>query len=205
MDHAKESLGSIDVLINNAGIMPVGLLSDMDYEVARRAIEINLIGTITGTKLALETMLPQGHGHIVNVASSVGESAMPGIAAYCASKFGIVGFASAMQAEVRKSGVKLTTVLPGFIDTELTAGAHAPPGFAAVGPDAVAKAISRVLDHPRQKLYVPSSVGRLLTFQRFMPASLSRALSQRLGSDRIFVQGVDKEARRGYESRVRHS
>src|SRR3954447_20989908 len=85
-------LGPLDVLINNAGIMPVRAFAQEDPLVTRRQIEINLMGVTTGTRLALERMLPRKSGHIVNVASAAGRVAVPGEAVYTATKHAVVGF-----------------------------------------------------------------------------------------------------------------
>src|SRR3954451_22365351 len=88
-------LGPLDVLINNAGIMPVRAFAEEDPAVTCRQVEINLLGVTTGTRLALERMLPHGSGHIVNVASAAGHIAVPGEAVYTATKHAVVGFGDA--------------------------------------------------------------------------------------------------------------
>jgi len=99
LDEVERSLGPIDVLINNAGVMPVGLVVDEDDAVTRRMLDINLLGVITGTKLALRRMQPRGGGHIINIASLAGETYFPGFATYCATKYGVLGFSDAARLE----------------------------------------------------------------------------------------------------------
>src|SRR3954447_25162902 len=91
LDQASE-LGSLHVLINNAGIMPVGPFVQEDPIVTRRQFEINLLGVMTGTRLALDRMLSRRSGHIVNISSAAGRVAVPGEAVYTATKHAVVGF-----------------------------------------------------------------------------------------------------------------
>src|SRR5215203_1368876 len=91
LDDVERRLGPIDVLVNNAGIMPVGPLDEEDDATAVRMVEINLHAVIHGTKEAIRRMKPRGTGHIVNIASSAGKTGYPHLASYCATKHGVVG------------------------------------------------------------------------------------------------------------------
>ncbi|OMF37307.1 3-ketoacyl-ACP reductase [Paenibacillus sp. FSL H8-0548] len=120
----KESLGSIDILINNAGIGTFGTLLDMDHEQWERIIQTNVMGTYYVTRAALPTMLEQTGGSIINIASTAGERGFATGSAYCASKFAVIGMTESLMQEVRKSNIRVTALTPSTVNTELavTAG-----------------------------------------------------------------------------------
>ncbi|RNL81114.1 SDR family oxidoreductase [Nocardioides marmorisolisilvae] len=205
LDKVEAEHGPLDILVNNAGIMPVGHLVEESEEVARRMFEINVFGVITGTKRALESMLPRRTGHIVNVASMAGVLYAPGAATYVGTKHAVLGFTETARLEYAKSGVELTAVLPAFVNTELTAGTKGVPGMKTVEPEDVAAGILEALVKPRPRVYVPKMAGRLAGVQKFAPRRVAEALSSRLGGDTVFLDDVDQAKRREYEERARHS
>lgn len=112
---------NIDVWINNAGISGVGDFVTTAPEDFGHVMQVNLLSTISATRLALAHMEKNGHGEIVNVASIAGHVPAPYMSSYCASKYGVVGFTRALQEELclRDSPVKLKLVSPGFVETNL--------------------------------------------------------------------------------------
>src|SRR5262249_34545179 len=153
-------LGPLDALINNAGVLAAGPVADQSDALTRPVLDVNLRGVITGTKLALRSMLPRGRGHIVNLASISGETYSGGEATYCASKYGVVGFTDACRFELPGRGVHFTLVLPALVDTQLTAGAGRLRFVnRRVSPEQVAAAIVGGLRRPRRRVYVPRAMG----------------------------------------------
>ena len=116
-------MGRLDYVFNNAGIIVLGEIRDLDLTHWRRLIGINLLGVLYGTTCADERMLAQGHGHIVNIASVSGLIPMPIYAAYAATKHAVVGLSTSLRAEAAKLGVKVTVVCPGPLNTGLSAAA----------------------------------------------------------------------------------
>lgn len=204
-DMVTNTLGTPDALINNAGVMPIGPTVAESDTVAHRMIDINFHGVVNGTKLALESMLPRRYGHIINIASMAGEASVPGLATYCGSKAAVIAFTDAVRLEHRTSGVKVSLVLPTFTNTDLVAGTRGPKGFRNAEPEQIAEAITELLTHPRPRAYVTKSMGRLLKMQRLMPAALAEGVARRLGSEQMFLHGVDKQARSDYEARAAKS
>jgi NAD(P)-dependent dehydrogenase (short-subunit alcohol dehydrogenase family) len=109
----------LDFTFNNAAVATVGELRDGNTTDFRRVVEVNLLGVMYGTVAAYRVMLRQGFGHIVNLSSMAGLMATPLLTAYSATKWGIVGFSSALRAEAAGLGVKVSVVCPGLIRTEM--------------------------------------------------------------------------------------
>jgi 3-oxoacyl-[acyl-carrier protein] reductase len=116
-DFLSRTTGRCDVLINNAGVGVSEPVQSSDTADWRRMIDTNLLGTAYMSKAVLTTMLDQGRGDILNIASVAGVNPQPTWAMYCASKFGVVGFSAALAREVIGRGVRVQTLCPGGIDT----------------------------------------------------------------------------------------
>lgn len=114
-----EKLGTIDILINNAGTSTFGTVVDMDPNEWERIVQTNLMGTYYVTRAVLPTMLKQSSGTIVNIASTAGERGAATTSAYSASKFAVMGFTESLMQEVRKSNIRVTALTPSTVNTEL--------------------------------------------------------------------------------------
>jgi NAD(P)-dependent dehydrogenase (short-subunit alcohol dehydrogenase family) len=203
LDDVERQLGPIDVLVNNAGIMPLGRIVDEPDAVTRRILDINVYGVILGSKLAAQRMIPRGQGHVINVASLAGEGYIPGAATYCASKHAVVAFTDTARIEYRKSGVKFSMVLPTFVNTELTSGTHGAKGFKNAEPSDIADAIVGLVAHPKPRVRVTKVIGAVVVSAKFMPRSMAEGLNRMLGGEHFFTDDVDVEQRRAYEARAR--
>jgi 3-oxoacyl-(acyl-carrier-protein) reductase len=115
-----EQFGALDILVNNAGITADKTLVKMGVEVWLRVIQINLCGTYHCCHEALQSMLPNGFGRIINVSSIIGLTGNIGQSNYAASKAGVIGFTKSLALEVATKGVTANVVAPGFIQTEMT-------------------------------------------------------------------------------------
>jgi NADP-dependent 3-hydroxy acid dehydrogenase YdfG len=204
LDETEEALGPLDVLVNNAGIMPLGRFVDESDETAARQIDINLHGVIFGTKLALPRMLARGQGHVVNLASMAGKAGFPHAATYCATKHGVVGMSEAVRAELRDTDVEISCVMPGIVNTELASGLQQARGVATVEPEDVAEAIVEVLEFPRFDVFVPKVSGRINKVISVLPRGGREAVARFLKADRVLVE-VDQSRRAAYEDRAAHS
>jgi short-subunit dehydrogenase len=191
----------VDVLVNNAGIMPFGHLLDESDLTCRQTLDVNLLGPLNGLRAVLPGMVARGRGHVVNVASMAGKVAAPGLAVYNASKFGVVGLSAAMRAEVAGSGVSVTTVLPGAVRTELVAGIPPVRGLPMVGPEDVARAIVASCASRRGEITVPRWLRSWEVVATVVPERTVAALRRLIGEQRA-LDGVDRRARDVYDRRL---
>jgi NAD(P)-dependent dehydrogenase (short-subunit alcohol dehydrogenase family) len=203
LDEVERQLGPIDVLVNNAGIMPLGLIIDEVDAVTRRVLDINVYGVILGTKLAVQRMIPRGQGHVINVASLAGEGYVPGAATYCASKHAVIGFTDTVRLEYRKTGVKFSLVNPTFVNTELVAGTQGVKGFKNAEPADVANAIAELIAKPKPLVRVTKAMGAMIASRKFMPRPLAEGLARISGGEQVFTDAVDFDKRKAYEARAR--
>jgi NAD(P)-dependent dehydrogenase (short-subunit alcohol dehydrogenase family) len=203
LDAVESQLGSIDVLVNNAGIVAVGNAIDEPDAVTKHVLAVNAYGVILGTKLAAKRMIPRGRGHIVNIASMAAVVPGPGVATYSATKHAVLGFTDAIRLENRRSGVHFSVVLPALVNTEMIAGIGRATGFKTIEPEDVGKAVVRLIAKPRTRVVVPRLFGIVaLAGRRFMPQQVYEAIDRVLGADRVFVGDVDVEQRRDYAKRT---
>jgi NADP-dependent 3-hydroxy acid dehydrogenase YdfG len=119
VEQAHGELGSLDVLVNNAGLMLLGPVEGADTAEWRRMVEVNLLGLLWCTHAALPLMRDSEVGDIVNLSSTAGRRADAGAAVYNLTKWGVNGFSEALRQEALHSRIRVTIVEPGFVETEL--------------------------------------------------------------------------------------
>lgn len=146
----------IDVLINNAGVMPpLGNFADMKISDIDATLEVNLSAAVLLTRLVVPQMRERQSGHILFTGSSAAHAAFPNIAVYSATKAGIAGFAASLRADLSQYGIRVTEIVPGRVETQLYSdildpGARAAmyAGNVAVQPEDVAKVVVTLLSLP---------------------------------------------------------
>ena len=119
VDAAVESYGRIDVLINNAGVMPLSPLERLMVDEWDRMIDVNIKGVLYGVAAALPYMKAQMSGHIINLSSVAGHVLFPGAAVYCATKFAVRALSEGLRQEVKPYNIRTTIISPGAVKTEL--------------------------------------------------------------------------------------
>jgi short-subunit dehydrogenase len=180
---AIEVAGRVDVLVSNAGIGWCGGLTTMTAEDTAHVLAVNLHAPIELTRLLLPGMRSQGRGHLVYVGSIAGRTGVADEAVYAASKAGLDTFAESLRFELAGTGVGVSTVVPGVVDTPFFTHRGRPYGRSRprpIPPDTVAEAIERALVTGRADRYVP----RWLAFPaalRVVAPGLYRALATRFG------------------------
>jgi len=173
---ALDRFGRVDTWVNAAAVSVYGEFVAVPIEEFRRVIEVNLLGVVHGTRVALVLLREQG-GAIVNVSSGVGDQAIPLQSAYCAAKFAINGFDESVREEIEHAGlpVQLATIKPASIDTPFFHHARSrmgvepkpvPPVYA---PEIVAEAILHAATHPVRELPVGGAAAAMSLAKRLMP------------------------------------
>lgn len=195
----RTGLGPIDVLVNNAGIMPNGGFLDLDDRINRATMEVNVFGVITGMRLVLPEMLERGRGHIVNVASLAGKFPVKGLAVYNASKFAVVGLTAATRLEYADRGISVSAVLPSAVDTALASGLDMKP-IPKVQPAEIADAVVRSVSTRKAEIAVPGYVGALADAAALTPEPVMKLLRKVIRDDRALRP--DSADRKAYRERL---
>lgn len=154
IDVAVERFGRLDVLINNAGVMPLSPISALKTDDWNSMIDVNIKGVLNGVAAALPVFERQGGGHFVNVASVAGHVVFPSAAVYCATKFAVRALSEGLRQELKT--VRVTIISPGAIATELGHDITDDKTLAflegvrsfALEPDAIARAIDYAVSQP---------------------------------------------------------
>lgn len=153
-DHALAAYGRIDVIVNNAGIMPLAPMAALKVDEWDRMIDVNIKGVLHGIAAVLPAMQAQGSGHVISVASIGGLYVMPGAAVYCATKFAVRAISDGLRQE--NDRIRVTCVYPGVVESELAATTTDPAAAAALAgfrqialkPEAIAAAIAHAIAQP---------------------------------------------------------
>jgi len=172
-----ERSGSLDVWVNNAGILFTGLAYEQPVDMHRRMLEVNAVGTMNGTLAAIERMRPGGHGHIINVISLAGLVTAPGIVGYSASKHAAIAFSLGTHGDLRRAGIKgihISCVCPDGVWTPMVDVDDPDDALSFSGvmlmPEQVAERVEGLLDKPKPVLAIPAWRGRFARFFDNHPA-----------------------------------
>jgi NAD(P)-dependent dehydrogenase (short-subunit alcohol dehydrogenase family) len=180
-----ERAGSLDVWVNNAGVLFTGHVWELGSEQTELMFAVNTQGTINGTLAALELMRPAGRGHVINVVSLAGLGAPPGEAMYAATKHAAIAFTLGTLADLRRDGVKeihVSAVCPDGILTPMIADKlddpDAAPSFSGqlLRADEVAPHVAALLDRPRAVIAIPRWRGVFVRLFDLFPTLAARAI-----------------------------
>ncbi|MBA0046013.1 SDR family NAD(P)-dependent oxidoreductase [Mycobacterium sp. NPDC050853] len=199
----EETVGPVDIVVNNAGIMPVGPLLEESRGVAEATMRVNFWSHYISYQVLAPRMIARGRGHFINVTSAAGAIHSPGLASYVASKHAATGFARSAREELVGTGVTISTVMPAAVRTQLVDGIPfkwwekigiIPPGW--VAHDAV-----RTLWHRPAVVGSPRGTVLALRLQHLVPEWLWLLGRRVVDADRT-VGPVDRSARSEYDGRI---
>ncbi len=178
--------GKVDVLVNNGGISQRSLAQDTKFEVDKRLVNVNLLGTIALTKAILPHFLEQKAGHFVVITSLTGKFGTPLRSSYAAAKHGLHGFFDSLRAEIWRENVLVTLVCPGFISTKVSVNAltgdGSPQGSmdhatrAGKSPEALAKAVVSAVEKGKYELHFGGRELIGVYVKRFFPRLFTHLL-----------------------------
>jgi short-subunit dehydrogenase len=205
LDKARtDGAGHIDVLINNAGVMPIGPFLEQSEQSIRSSIEVNFYGVLAGCQLALPEMVKRRRGHVINIASLSGMIPVPGQVVYVGAKFAVVGLSVALADEMAPHGVEVSVVMPPFTNTQLVSGTKETAGTKPVEPEVIAAAIVKTLDKPKTMVSVPTPLRFTAAAASMLGPRGRRWMNKKLGLDNVFLE-FDQAARKSYEDRAQAS
>jgi all-trans-retinol dehydrogenase (NAD+) len=161
----EKEFGPVDILVNNAGIVKAQELLNQEDEAIEKTISINLTSMFWTCKAFLPGMVARKSGHVVNFASAGGILAIPNLTAYCASKFGVVGFSDALRQEMKKhkSNVGVTYVCPNTVNTGMFKGSKMVTGTKMLSAEDVTKKVIKAIKKNQAMVAVPSIPVKFLT------------------------------------------
>jgi len=176
--HMFSEVGDIDILVNNAGIAESATIVNTTDELWHRHLSINLSGTFYCTRAALPAMLKKGWGRVINIASIAGKTGAPYIAAYSASKHGVLGLTKSIALEIATSGITVNAICPGYVDTEMTSR----------GVERITSRTGRTAEEALDTLKKMSPQNRLVTSEEVAALALLLASDEGRG---INGQGIN--------------
>ncbi|UQA57176.1 SDR family oxidoreductase [Polyangium aurulentum] len=156
VDFAQKTFGRVDVIVNNAGVMPLSPMSSLKVEEWNRMIDVNIRGVLHGIAAGLPLMKKQGRGHFINVSSIGGHIVVPTAAVYCATKYAVVAISEGLRQEENDGDIRVTVISPGVTESELADTISDPAAREgmkeyrriAIPSSAIAKAIAFAIEQP---------------------------------------------------------
>jgi short-subunit dehydrogenase len=192
---AEDALGPLDILVNNAGLEFSGPFLERTGDEIEGLTRVNLLALMLITRSAMPGMFERGRGHVVNIASLAGKTSFPYLAAYSASKHGVVGFTACLRAEYGEDPVGFSAICPGFVSRagmfgRIEGRVGEPPGMVrTVPPEAVGEAVVSAIRRKRAEVIVQPGARPLILLSVLAPRTAAR-----IGRTRRFREFADRFA-----------
>lgn len=198
-ERAVQEAGDLDGLIANAALPGVGAVEKVSAEEVTTSLRVNLEAPMLMARAMIPSLIEKGEGHIVFISSLNGKVATPRTAIYCATKFGMRGFALALREDLDPKGVGVSTVLPGFIREAgmfHDSGVKSPPGLGTTAPKKVAKAVVTAITRNRSEVEPATLRLRLASGIAHRHPELAARIQRRGGAEKIAESLVEGHARK---------
>lgn len=186
VETTEKELGPVDLLINNAGVEKYSLYQELDPAVIEKTLRVNLWAPEVLSRLVVPGMVERRRGHIVNVASVAGKTAVPYNAIYSSSKHGLVGFSWSLREEMKPYHVGVSVVCPGFVSDSgmfhhWSRGNEPPSVSKPVAPEKVADAVVRAVERDKAEIIVASGLTKTVDVSHAISPALTTAVARRSG------------------------
>ncbi len=185
VDRALQRFGRIDILVNNAGVGLFSTLGDMEPEHFQRLFALNVFAPVYLIQAVLPQMKYRRQGQIVNIASVVGQVALPGMSAYSASKFALRAFTDALRVELKPFGIHVLGVYPGRVQTPFKKNAYWGAGArqfssqsGGISAEQCARAIVKASQKEKREIVVPAALHAFIGLYRWFPGLIDRVLAR---------------------------
>jgi NAD(P)-dependent dehydrogenase (short-subunit alcohol dehydrogenase family) len=174
VEAAARRVGAVDILINNAGIAVFGGVFKAGLEDVRREMEVNYLGVLRVVRAFAPAMAERGDGLIVNIASQLSKVSLPALGTYCATKAALLSLSQAMRGDLAPSGVRVISVLPCTIDTDMSRGYDIPK----IPVEAAAAEILEAIRSEARETMIGDEARQLLSSLAADPVAVEQAFSQ---------------------------
>jgi short-subunit dehydrogenase len=193
-------LGPPDLLVNNAGIEQYAHYHQIDIDLIERILRVNIWAPEALTRLVLPGMVERRKGHVVNVASVAGKTAVPYNAIYSSSKHALVGFSWSLREEVKPYGVGVSVVCPGFVAgagmfADWSQGEKPPTMSRSVAPEKVAAAVVTAVERDKAEIIVASGLAKTVDVTHAISPALTTKLARRGGVYAFLRRATEREQR----------
>jgi short-subunit dehydrogenase len=197
---ANAEIGPIDVLINNAGIEKYSDFINYDFETIEKIMKVNVISAQWLTKLVVPQMIDRGSGHIVNIASVAGKTAVPYNVIYSSSKHALVGFSWSLREELKAKGVGVSVVCPGFVSdagmfNDWSGGKKPPSTSRAVTPQQVADATVKAIEEDKAEIIVARGLAKIVDVFHAISPGFTTSIARRSGAYKFLAKAKDAHFR----------